>query len=75
MIPSRHQPSSISVHEPPGPWDPLRSPAESVRKAKVAPQGRAIRGGEKSKDLLGKEVRDLIHGGFGVARAGEHFIQ
>ena len=52
---TRHNPSSISVHGPHGPWDPLRSPAESVRKAKVAPEVRAIQGGEKPTDLLGKE--------------------
>ena len=75
MIPLRHPPSSTSVHEPARPWDPLRSPAESVRKAKVAHEGRSIRGSKKSEDLLGKEVRDLIHGGFGVAREGEHFTQ
>ena len=52
-----------------------RSTAESVRKAKDGSLGRAIRGGEKPTDLLGKEVRACRDGGAGVAREGEHFTQ
>ena len=52
-----------------------QSTAESVRKAKDRSLGRAIRGGKKPTDLLGKDVRDLIHGRAGVAREGEHFTQ
>ncbi len=74
-IPLRHNPLSIHVHGPPGPWDLLRSPAESVRKAKVGPEGQAIRDGEKPTDLLGKEVRACRDGGAGVTQKREHFTQ
>jgi len=53
----------------------LCSPVEILHKAKDGGEGQAIRGGKKPKDLLGKEVQDLILGGFGVAREGEHFTQ
>ena len=75
MIPLRHRPPSTSVHEPPRPWDPLQSPAESVRKAKVVPKGRATRGNKKPTDLLGKEIRACRDGGAVVARGREHFTQ
>ena len=46
---------------------PLQSTSESVRKAKDGSMGRAIRGGEKPTDLLGKEVRACCDGGAVVA--------
>ena len=48
------RPSSIDHLHHENIFFPLRSPAESIRKAKVAPEVRAIRGGEKPTDLLGK---------------------